>query len=134
MPLIGFTRAVSASGFSDLLVWSLILAFSLFTLVSGIGLLLGKAWGWWLGVLYYFYRAAGYVLGIVITMLFAILGGGLEDEAGSDLIRSTLRAIGSTVTAVLFYNKNVIQYYGIADHVGLGEYAWREIVFERYGV
>lgn len=96
---------------------AIIIAIGLLLIVSGVGLFLGKRWGWWIGAFYYFYRAVGSAMVFLLALFFVGIDDGANSEAGLDLARGFMRIIGPIVVIVFLYSKNVLQYFGIADHI-----------------
>lgn len=109
------------------MIFSIILLASL-ALIGGIGMLLGKKWGWWVGAFYLIYAVFRYLNVLVQIPLFEI-----QYEVGSaETTQYYTKYIGRIITNSLlylyFFKSNVLSYFN------LGEIRKRKVVFSHLGI
>lgn len=103
-------------GISSIVLFLSVLSLGLLSISSGIGMWLGKKWGWWLGTFYYVYAVLRYVNSIItITNTSDHLeysAHGIENY----IIKHMVRIVIHTLIFLYFFKDNVMEYFNLLHY------------------
>ena len=114
--MIGFLDELPSLGISSPAAMISVAVLAILALVSGIGMWLGRSWGWWLGAFYYVY-------GIVRNLNGVISLSGFSDEFGAPsqgietyYIRFGARVVFYSLILVYLFRGNILEHFGLARY------------------
>ncbi len=103
-------------GISSVLMYSSILFLGVISILSAIGMWLGKSWGWWLGAFYYIYAIARYTNSIIVLNSLSDQLANSSRGSGYYFSRDIFRIITSGLIFIYFFKNNVREYFTLKNY------------------
>lgn len=88
----------------------------LLALSSGIGMLLGKRWGWGIGAFYYVYAILRYANVMIIVFIKHLPLYGLSTEIKEHILLYSIRIIIHFLILVYFFRKSILEYFNLEHY------------------
>lgn len=109
------SQAMHARNFNALLVVS-VLFVGILAISSGIGMLLGKRWGWWLGTFYYVYAILRYLNTIFAGFRIAVQSQNSIPEIGNHITEYGIRIVIHSLILLYFFKDDVKEYFNVSHY------------------
>ena len=113
IPIVIMTRdSMYTSDYRKLIAISF-LFIGILAVSSGIGMLLGKKWGWWLGSFYYAYAISRYFNTIITVGVMVVRSQLLISDATTYIIKYGIRIVIHCFILLYFFNNDVKEYFNV---------------------
>lgn len=106
-------QALDSIGMPPLLLVVGVIFLSLLTLASGVGMWMGRRWGWWLAAFYYVYSVFRNATAIVTIMMVADQFAGARRGVDYYLIKHGGRIIVHALLFLYFFKGNVLEFFDL---------------------